>query len=216
MFGSFPPSPLVGLRLQSLLGPGSRHCYGIITLIHSQRATPRVGSPPSPQLENWPGAEARVERVPAPPSSPKDSGTQCILDANDSDHPSQARKAPSAAAIGGFYPHCPSPPRWPPDSREVAVRFHDRRPACAGLPASARFNGPVDICYAQRASDRDGRDAASCFEGGTTVPLRSNPGLGSAPAACRDRNGVRSYRITSLFPDPNCPAVILPGGGPSH
>ena len=25
--------PLVGLRLQSLLGPGSRHCYGIITLI---------------------------------------------------------------------------------------------------------------------------------------------------------------------------------------
>jgi hypothetical protein len=32
MFGSFPPSPLVGLRLQSLLGPGSRHCYGIITL----------------------------------------------------------------------------------------------------------------------------------------------------------------------------------------
>src|SRR5947209_14532850 len=31
MFGSFPPSPLVGLRLQSLLGPGSRHCYGIIT-----------------------------------------------------------------------------------------------------------------------------------------------------------------------------------------
>jgi hypothetical protein len=34
MFGSFPPSPLVGLRLQSLLGPGSRHCYGIISLIH--------------------------------------------------------------------------------------------------------------------------------------------------------------------------------------
>jgi len=33
MFGSFPPSPLVALRLQSLLGPGSRHCYGIITLI---------------------------------------------------------------------------------------------------------------------------------------------------------------------------------------
>jgi anti-sigma B factor antagonist len=32
MFGSFPPSPLVGLRLQSLLGPGSQHCYGIITL----------------------------------------------------------------------------------------------------------------------------------------------------------------------------------------
>src|SRR5947199_2656826 len=32
MFGSFPPSPLVGLRLQSLLGPRSRHCYGIITL----------------------------------------------------------------------------------------------------------------------------------------------------------------------------------------
>src|SRR5579864_2395371 len=31
MFGSFPPSPLVGLRLQSLLGPGGRHCYGIIT-----------------------------------------------------------------------------------------------------------------------------------------------------------------------------------------
>jgi len=26
-----PPSPLVGLRLQSLLGPGRRHCYGIIT-----------------------------------------------------------------------------------------------------------------------------------------------------------------------------------------
>jgi len=33
MFGSFPPSPLVGLRLQSLLAPGSRHCYGIISLI---------------------------------------------------------------------------------------------------------------------------------------------------------------------------------------
>src|SRR3954447_20957203 len=30
--------PFVGLRLQSLLGPGSRHCYGIITL-----KTPRQG-----------------------------------------------------------------------------------------------------------------------------------------------------------------------------
>jgi hypothetical protein len=38
MFGSFPPSPLVGLRFQSLLGPGSRHCYGIITLIARKRA----------------------------------------------------------------------------------------------------------------------------------------------------------------------------------
>src|SRR5580658_4775903 len=28
----FPSSPLVGFRLQSLLGPGSRHWYGIITL----------------------------------------------------------------------------------------------------------------------------------------------------------------------------------------
>jgi hypothetical protein len=27
---------LVGLRLQSLLGPGSRHCYGIITLIEDR------------------------------------------------------------------------------------------------------------------------------------------------------------------------------------
>jgi len=45
MFGSFPPSPLVGLRLQSLLGPGSRHCYGIITLIgpsHGLRNPPRA------------------------------------------------------------------------------------------------------------------------------------------------------------------------------
>src|SRR3954452_13216620 len=41
MFGSFPPSPLVGLRLQSLLGPGSRHCYGIISL-----RTPRATSKP--------------------------------------------------------------------------------------------------------------------------------------------------------------------------
>src|ERR1039458_7731126 len=32
IFGSFLPSLLVGLHLQSLLGPGSRHCYGIITL----------------------------------------------------------------------------------------------------------------------------------------------------------------------------------------
>src|SRR5438045_4175042 len=44
MFGSFPPSPLVGLRLQSLLGPGSRHCYGIITL---------RGKPVTNGLENW-------------------------------------------------------------------------------------------------------------------------------------------------------------------
>src|ERR1039458_6661670 len=33
IFGSFLPSLLVGLHLQSLLGPGSRHCYGIISLI---------------------------------------------------------------------------------------------------------------------------------------------------------------------------------------
>jgi hypothetical protein len=32
IFGSFLPSLLVGLRHQSLLGPGSRHCYGIISL----------------------------------------------------------------------------------------------------------------------------------------------------------------------------------------
>jgi hypothetical protein len=33
MFGSFPPSPLVGLRLQSVLGPGRANIvYGIITL----------------------------------------------------------------------------------------------------------------------------------------------------------------------------------------
>jgi hypothetical protein len=31
IFGSFLPSLLVGLHLQSLLGPGSRHCYGIIS-----------------------------------------------------------------------------------------------------------------------------------------------------------------------------------------
>src|ERR1039458_1643719 len=37
IFGSFLPSLLVGLHLQSLLGHGSRHCYGIITLIgHNQ------------------------------------------------------------------------------------------------------------------------------------------------------------------------------------
>ena len=46
MFGSFPPSPLVGLRLQSLLGPGSRHCYGIITLIdHESVDSQLVQSP---------------------------------------------------------------------------------------------------------------------------------------------------------------------------
>jgi hypothetical protein len=32
IFGSFLPSLLVGLHLQSLLGHGSRHCYGIISL----------------------------------------------------------------------------------------------------------------------------------------------------------------------------------------
>src|SRR5437879_7245512 len=53
MFGSFPPSPLVGLRLQSLLGPGSRHCYGIISLIGERRAVqlpppePASACPPS-------------------------------------------------------------------------------------------------------------------------------------------------------------------------
>ncbi len=36
MFGSFLPSLLVGWRHQSLLGRGSRHCYGIICL----RVTP--------------------------------------------------------------------------------------------------------------------------------------------------------------------------------
>jgi hypothetical protein len=43
MFGSFPPSPLVGLRLQSLPGPGSRHCYGIITLIDTVASQSQPG-----------------------------------------------------------------------------------------------------------------------------------------------------------------------------
>ena len=32
-----PLRPVVGLRLQSLPGPGSRHCYGIIALIETHR-----------------------------------------------------------------------------------------------------------------------------------------------------------------------------------
>jgi hypothetical protein len=55
MFGSFPPSPLVGLRLQSLLGPGSRHCYGIITLIdfHAALWQPSQRKPlkPAPSVD---------------------------------------------------------------------------------------------------------------------------------------------------------------------
>ena len=69
----------------------------------------------------------------------------------------------TAAAVGGFYPRCPSPPGWTPDSREVAVRFPDRGPDGTVSAPSARFNGQVDIRYAQGASDRDGRDAAPCF-----------------------------------------------------
>ena len=45
MFGSFPPSPLIGLRLESLLGHGSRHCYGIITLIDLGLVRMRVYNP---------------------------------------------------------------------------------------------------------------------------------------------------------------------------
>jgi hypothetical protein len=121
---------------------------------------------------------------------------------SDSDRPSQVRTASSAAAAGGVHPHCVSPPGWPPDSRQVAVRFHDRRPGCTGFAPSARFHGPADICYAQGASDRDGRDAARCFLDGTAVPLRHNPELGSAPAACCDRNGVRPNRITERLKRP--------------
>ena len=110
------------------------------------------------------------------------------------DRPRQARKARSAAAVGEFYPRCPSPPGRPPDSREVAVRFHDRRPDGTGFAPSARFNGQVDIRYAQGASDRDGRDASPCFVDGTAVPLCSHPRLGSAPAACCDRHGIRTHR----------------------
>lgn len=114
---------------------------------------------------------------------------------SDSDRPNQARNAFSTAAAGGFYPHCPSLPGRLPDSREAAVRFHNRRPGCTGLAASAGLNGQVDICYAQGANNGDGRDAAPCFRVGTTVPLCGNPGLGSAPAACCDRHGVRTHRI---------------------
>src|SRR5712691_3916479 len=39
MFGSFLPSLLVGSHHQSLLGPGSRHCYGIN---YTQNASPRA------------------------------------------------------------------------------------------------------------------------------------------------------------------------------
>lgn len=142
-----------------------------------------------------------METVPAPPSSPKyrEPSAYCMSESN---RPSQASKAPSAATAGGFYPYCPSPPGRPPDSREVAVRFRDRRPDCTRLAPSGRFNGQVDICYAQRAGDRDGRDAGPCFLGETTVPLCSNLALGSAPAACRDRNGIRTHRITSLLKTP--------------
>jgi len=81
----------------------------------------------------------------------------------ESDRPTQSRKAFAAAAPGGCDPHRLSPPGRPPHSGEVAVRFPDRRPGCASLAASARFNGPVDICYAQGASNRHGRDAEACF-----------------------------------------------------
>src|SRR6266700_3840517 len=53
MFGSFPPSPLVGLRLQSLLAPGSRHCYGIITLVDGKRRSLALA-------EQWDSAHNRV------------------------------------------------------------------------------------------------------------------------------------------------------------
>ena len=39
-----PPSPLVGLHLLSLLGPGSRHCYGIISLIDLSKSYPELSN----------------------------------------------------------------------------------------------------------------------------------------------------------------------------
>ncbi len=47
MFGSLSSEPLVGLRLQSLLGPASRHCYGIITLTTPWELPRAEGSPGS-------------------------------------------------------------------------------------------------------------------------------------------------------------------------
>jgi hypothetical protein len=43
MFGSFLPSLLVGSHHQSLLGPGSRHCYGINYTQNPKPRKPRVG-----------------------------------------------------------------------------------------------------------------------------------------------------------------------------
>ena len=45
--------PLVGLRLQSLLGPGSRHCYGIISLIARQHGYEGVGRPDDLKSSVW-------------------------------------------------------------------------------------------------------------------------------------------------------------------
>ncbi len=151
------------------------------------------GSPPSLQLGNPPGSEWK-EYQPLRDllsiGGPEHTGW------NDSDRPSQARKAFSAAAAGGFYPHCPSLPGRPPDCREVAVRFPDGRTGGTGLNPSGRFHGQVDIRHAQGASGRHGRDAAPCFLDGTAVPLCRHPGLGSTPAAGCDRHGIRADRIT--------------------
>lgn len=135
----------------------------------------------------------------------------------ESDRPTQFRKAFAAAAAGGYYPHCLSASGRPPDSGKVALRFPHWRSGYTGRALAARFNGPVDLCYAQGASHRDGRDAAPRFLDGTAVPLCRNPGIGSATPACRDRNGVRihplifscrqnnarGYKSPKLFLEPN-------------
>jgi hypothetical protein len=58
MFGSFPPSPLVGLRLQSLLGPRSRHCYGIISLTDPEARLHFGSAMDSPVLPHNPQSTA--------------------------------------------------------------------------------------------------------------------------------------------------------------
>jgi hypothetical protein len=59
--------PLAGLRLQSLLGPGSRHCYGIITLPpnrvgylarRAKRGRREVGAEVLPLSDTWRLAKA--------------------------------------------------------------------------------------------------------------------------------------------------------------
>src|ERR1035438_7743298 len=94
IFGSFLPSLLVGLHLQSLLGHGSRHCYGIITLTTRIRAANLA-------FENYPFADCFT---PGNPDSIDQQLAECVRRNFPNSNVPIAPTSPSRETLGHIRP----------------------------------------------------------------------------------------------------------------